>query len=453
MLNSYDNKVVYFLQENEELPEDLKDQIQRITEYNYINKIVLLPDVHLGYYFPVGSVVSVDLSYEDACIFPCGIGFDINCGVRMCKTNLMYEQIKNRLSQIADELFDNISVGSEKEINLRLRDKERLQENFKLNNQSDFIKTFATEEKKKKENIDLKILNGILDFGLKYLKEINMIDDDLSKIDDYGNYIGNSRNISQKAKGKGLSQIGSLGSGNHYIEIQVIEDIYCEKTAKELGLQKNQILYSIHSGSRGLGHQVKSEYEEIIKFNTKEGQKYFAAMKSAANFAFANRALLCKRVRNVIKSNFTCDIELISDVSHNIIKKEIIFGKEYLLHRKGASQSYCNLRSNHLIPVGGSMGTASYLLAGTEESLDTTLGSCCHGSGRIFSRKECIENFTYDKLRTEMEGIYVRYGNKKGLIEEIPSAYKNIDDVISVCEKNKISKKIIKVRPLAVIKG
>lgn len=440
-------KVNLFLNENEELPQNVVDQINNILSYDCIDKVILLPDVHLGHFFPVGSVVSVDLSQDNPLIFPCGIGFDINCGVRMVKTDLVYEDIKNNLSYLADKLFENISVGSEKEISLR---KKKMKEN---NDSNEYIKTFSTYEKKQREEIDLKALNGILDFGLRYLKKNEIIDDDLQKIENYGSLEGNSRLISQKAKGKGLKQIGTLGSGNHYIEIQRIEEIFDEKIAKEMGLEVNQIVYSVHSGSRGLGHQVKTEYDDILDYKSDKDEKYFLSMQSAANFAFANRALLCKKVKNVIHELFNCKSELIYDVSHNIITKTVIDEKEFLIHRKGASRSFGNEINEQPIPVGGSMGTSSYLLLGTRDSELISLGGCCHGSGRVFSRKECVDNFSFDNLKKEMEGIHVRFGDRKGLIEEIPSAYKNIDDVVNTCEKYNIARKIFKVKPLVVIKG
>ncbi|RVD90591.1 RtcB-like protein [Tubulinosema ratisbonensis] len=361
----------------------------------------------------------------------------------LSKNDLITNKSKNNL-------FKNISVGSEKEISLRKKYVESKKTFFGENK---FIKTYRTNEKTKAEEITLKDLNGILDSGLRYLKENGIIQEDLQKIENFGSLEGNSRLISQKAKGKGLKQIATLGSGNHYIEVQVIEEVFDNELAHKMGLKKDQIVYSIHTGSRGLGHQVKTEFDEILSYKSKEGEKYFLSMQSAANFAFANRALICKKVKKVFYELFKNNCELIYDVSHNIITKEKIDNKEYLFHRKGASRSFGKEICEHPIPVGGSMGTSSYLLLGTQESQLISLGGCCHGSGRIFSRKECLDNFTLEDLQNQMEGIHVRFGNERGLLEEIPSAYKNIEEVVLTCERNNIAKRIIKVKPLLVIKG
>ncbi len=415
-----------------------------------------MPDAHEGYGFPIGGVAAV--KYPDGVISPGGIGYDINCGVRLLKSNLDYPQIKDRLEDLAKKIYKIIPSGVGQGGNIKLS----------------------------KPELDNVLVNGI-NWALKqgYAEQ-----NDLSRIESDGCMPGaDSDKVSQAAKERGLDQLGTLGSGNHFAEIDFVDEIYDESKAQAFGLRKNQIVVLIHTGSRGLGHQVATDYirkmvsvmgnygislpdRELacVPFSSTEGKDYFSAMSAAANFAWTNRQLITWHMRNVWKQEFgdTEKLTLLYDLAHNIAKIETheVNGKKepLLVHRKGATRAF---GPNHpelsaefkltgqpvLIP--GSMGTASYVLAGSETSMTLSFGSSCHGAGRKMSRAAAKKIMQGKTVREQLfsKGIHIQAGSLSDLAEEAPFAYKDVDQVIEVVHAAGIAKKVARLKPCVVIKG
>lgn len=419
-----------------------------------VGNVIGLPDIHLGYGFPIGSVVAFDTEDEKSVIAPGGVGYDINCGVRAVKTNLTLSDIKGKEEEIAQRLFDSIPSGL------------------------DF-------DKKESSIIPLSIkeLNRLLDEGVEYLVAEGFVSkDNLEYTESSGRLKGDSRLVSQKAKGKGMNQLGSLGCGNHYLEIQYISEIYEEGVAEVLGLKEGQVVISIHTGSRGLGHTVCQDYLELMYKDTpgyykgmakesaaspissQASQDYRLAMGCASNFAFCNRALISEKTKEILKEFFKgAEGELIYDVCHNIAKEETYGDKRCLIHRKGASrilepfhpdlpEKYKSIGQPVL--VGGSMGTSSFLLVGDSKA-PTTFRSTCHGAGRVVTRKDSKVKFTYEGVMDDLkeQGIVVKCGSVKGIVEEAPSCYKDIDSVVDMSQRIGVSKKVCRLKPIIVIKG
>jgi tRNA-splicing ligase RtcB len=418
-----------------------------------------MPDIHTGYGFPIGGIAAFDI--KEGIISPGGVGYDINCGVRLLRSNLSKEMVIPRLKELIDYLYNEIpsGVGSKGKIRLGPDDEERL-----------LLK------------------------GARWAVENGMGDaSDLERIESGGCLEGADPSIiSQKAYERGRAQQGTLGSGNHFLEVQYVEEIFDERIADALGLFKGQITVMIHSGSRGFGHQVCTDFLEVMgkavqkygiilpdkelacaPFNSKEAQDYFAAMKAAANYAWANRQCLMHWTREVFISFFRMSprelgMSLIYDVAHNIAKIEehIVNGKKMklIVHRKGATRAfspghpelpdvYKELGQPVLIP--GDMGRASYVLIGTEKAMKETFGSTCHGAGRVMSRHQAIRQAKGRAIWREMEdkGIIVRAAGRETLAEEMSEAYKDVSDVVDVVHKAGISLKVARLRPLGVIKG
>jgi tRNA-splicing ligase RtcB len=439
------------------------DQITNVACLPGIQKYAMcMPDGHWGYGFPIGGVAA--FSTADGVISPGGIGFDINCGVRSISTNLTLDEVKPKMNRLMDELFKAVpaGVGSRGIV--------------KLNSQ-----TFKEIMVK---GVDWCIENG---FGWE---------EDRDRIEEGGRMQGaDPSKVSQKAISRGIDQLGTLGSGNHYLEIQVglTDQIYDEETARVFGVERpNQIFVMVHCGSRGFGHQIATDYLQTFlnsmkkyglkildkelacaPFNSPEGQNYFGAMACAANSAFANRQVITHRIREAFSVVFGKDakelgMHIIYDVAHNIakIEKHNIDGeeKEVIVHRKGATRSF---PPNHPavtekyrkvgqpVIVGGSMETGSYLLAGTQKAFDMTFGSTCHGAGRVMSRMAAKRRVRGTELRQKMteRGMVVRAVSMSGLAEEAGLAYKNIDEVVRAVDSIGISKKVIQLRPLGSIKG
>jgi tRNA-splicing ligase RtcB len=414
-----------------------------------------MPDCHEGYASPIGGVAAIRVS--DGIISPGMQGYDINCGMKLLKSTLQVEEIKPYLEKLAEEIQKEIpsGVGRGRAIKLSIEQ-----------------------------------INKILEGGAKYLVEKGY-----GKKEDVENCEGegclpwaDAKAVSQKAKERGRNQVGTLGSGNHFLEIQKVEEIFDEKIAEIFGLFKNQVVIMIHCGSRGLGHQVCTDYLRefvplmerkykikvpdkefaCVPFNSPEGQRALAASASAANFAWANRQMIAYFVRKAwqrIVGNE--DLFPLYDVAHNIIKieKYLIEGKEtkVAVHRKGATrafppghpeipQKYKEAGQPVLIP--GSMGTSSYVLVGTEKA-EESFYSTCHGSGRTMSRAKAIKTISGKEVieRLKQKGIIVKCYSYKGIAEEAPQAYKNVDDVVEVVHRVGLSKKVAKLTPLAVIKG
>ncbi|MFH0948428.1 MAG: RtcB family protein [Elusimicrobiota bacterium] len=418
-----------------------------------IGKSLAMPDIHWGYGFPIGGVAAFGL--DDGVISPGGIGYDINCGVRLLRTNLSKKDIEKNIKNLVVGLFTNIpsGVGSTGKINLSSAEVKSVLEKGAL---------WAMEK----------------GFGEK---------PDIENIEEKGNLSGaDFSNVSQRAIERGREQLGTLGAGNHFLEIQEVIEIYDENFAKKFGIFLGQITVMIHTGSRGLGYQVCDDYIKVMleaarKYGinlidkqlacapvlSDEGKKYFSAMACAANYAFANRQIITHWIRETFMKTLTkspkdLGLELVYDVAHNIGKFEEhivadasapcgLQRREIFIHRKGATRSFPNIPV--LIP--GTMGTASYVLVGTEQALKETYGSTCHGAGRAMSRTQALKGERGSELakRLESEGVTVQAKEWKTLAEESPTAYKDVNLVVDVCHNAGISKKVAKMRPIGVIKG
>jgi len=428
-----------------------------------------MPDIHWGYGFPIGGVAAMDS--EAGVISPGGVGYDINCGVRLVRTDLMFEDIKQHVRQIVDAMFKNVPSGL---------------------------------GSKGKVHINHHQLDDVLRNGAHWSVENGYgWSEDLTYLEENGMMEGAEPNlVSHRAKQRGLPQLGSLGAGNHFLELQIVDKIYDQKSAEILGLtQENQIVVMIHTGSRGCGYQIcDDQIREIGRFfqkdgrmfNSKEfninlpdrqlvcapvkskiGENYFKAMKCAANYAWANRQMIVHWVREsfeevIHRSPDELGMRIIYDVAHNIAKEEehIIDNKrqKVYVHRKGATrafgpdrpevpQKYRSIGQPVLIP--GDMGTSSYILLGTKKAMAESFGSTCHGAGRMMSRTAATRKFRGDQIVNDLQkkGIYVKATSRKVVAEEAPDAYKNVDDVVEVTHGAGISLKVARMRPLGVVKG
>jgi tRNA-splicing ligase RtcB len=421
-----------------------------------------LPDVHSGYGFAIGNIAAMDMSDPEAVVSPGGVGFDINCGVRLIRTNLFEKDVQPVKEELCQCLFDHIpvGVGSKGLIPMNAHD---LDEAIEMGVDWSLREGYAWPEDK--EHCE--------EFG-------RMLNADPSK-------------VSMKAKKRGLPQLGTLGSGNHYAEIQVVDEIFDKQKAAKMGVEDvGQVCVMIHSGSRGFGHQVATdallEMEKAMKrdkilvndrqlacarIQSEEGQNYLKAMACASNFAWVNRSSMTFLTRQAFAKVFKSspddlDMQLIYDVSHNIAKIEdhLVDGRprRLLVHRKGATRAF---PPNHpLVPVdyqltgqpiliGGTMGTNSYVLTGTQTGMEQTFGTTCHGSGRALSRAKARRDLDYKDVLQELsrQGISVRVASPKLIMEEAPESYKNVHDVVNTCCAVGISRKCIKLRPIGVIKG
>ncbi len=428
------------------------EQLKNLAYLPGVYKQVLcMPDGHQGYGFPIGGVAALDI--HEGGVSPGGVGYDINCGVRLLRSNLSKKEVVPKIKELINQIYKNVPCGvGVGGIMGKLSDSE---------------------------------LNKVLNEGSEWaLKNGYAIDDDLYKTEEGGRLPGNANFVSQKAKNRGRDQLGSLGAGNHFLEVQFVEEVYDEKTANELGLTKDTITIMIHCGSRGLGHQVCSDYlREIEKTHpelinslpdrelvfapshSKLCEKYLKAMNSAANFAWANRQLIAHQVRKSFKKIFgATDLTQIYDVCHNICKLEEFDGKKVYIHRKGATRCapkghplvpkvYSNIGQPALIP--GTMGTASYVVIGMQSCIKESFMSTAHGSGRLMSRHKAKKSFTESEIKKQLSkrNIIIKSRTKFGVIEEAPGAYKNIDEVVKTTELAGIAKRIVRLRPLGVIKG
>jgi len=423
-------------------------------------RALCMPDGHSGYGFPIGGVAAFDMN--SGVISPGGIGFDINCGMRLVTTNLTYKDVQSKLHKLVDLLFEQVPSGV---------------------GGKGFVKT------------DKNAFTHVMKNGARWCIENGYgWDEDLKHMEDFGciEHAEPSK-VSEKAISRGFNQLGTLGSGNHYLEIQYAGEIFDEKIAKQLGIfSKDQICIMVHCGSRGFGHQIATDYLKIFAdvmkrenitirdpelscapFTSKEGQNYYHAMACAANMAFANRQVILQRIRDCFKKTFDktpeeLEMNLVYDVAHNIAKIEEhkVEGKKkkLIVHRKGATRCFGPGREElsplfrkigQPVIIGGSMETGSYLLLGTEKALEETYGSTAHGSGRTMSRTAARKEIRGDVLQKEMEkrGIYVRTASYSGLAEEAGFAYKPISEVINTMHDAGISKKIVAFKPIGNVKG
>ena len=424
-----------------------------------VGNSIAMPDIHYGYGFCIGGVAAFD--GDNGIILPGGVGYDINCGVRLIKTNIMNTDLNEDIKDtIGIQILQKIPTGLTSKINYKFSNKEFL----------GFLKRGAAEVVNK--------VKGYKD-DLNFIESKGKLDFERTEI------------ISSRAIERGKKQLGSLGSGNHFIEIQMVDEIYDKNTADVLGVEKGQILIMIHTGSRGFGHQIASDYIEKFRkkniskiklpdpqliyseINSKIGKDYLEALNAASNFAWANRHLIMEDIIDIFEEIFNSSrnnlgIKLIYDQAHNIAKFEshIINGKSksLLVHRKGATRAFPP-NSNEIpveykkigqpVIIPGSMGTSSYLLTGVEKSMQLTWGSSAHGAGRRLSRHKAIKNTLGIDVRDELKkkNILVYSFSNKGLREEYPIAYKDIDNVVKITHEEGLSKKVLKLIPLIVVKG
>ncbi len=443
--------------------EDILEQIKQDKTLEQVKNVACLPgiikasiglpDAHQGYGFSIGGVAAFDL--DEGIISPGGVGYDINCGVRLLKTNLSKKEILKIQEKVVEALFRKIPSGVGRGSKFQVTKRE-------------FTK--------------------ILEEGSKYIieKGYGVKEDYLNTEEEGCMKEADAGKVSERAIKRGIGQLGTLGAGNHFLEVQYVDEVYDEKAADVFGLKKEQVVIMIHCGSRGLGHQVASDYikemekkygfknlpdRELIcaPIKSKLGEDYFEAMAAAANFAFANRQLITHWVREEMKFLFpNVKIDVVYDIGHNLAKFEehIIEGKEKTIcvHRKGATRSfwpgrkeipenYRKIGQPVLIP--GSMGTASYLLVGSKKAEELSFGSTVHGAGRVMSRHQALKQKKGEEVKEELhkKNIEVKSGSMKGLAEEMPGAYKDIDEVVNVVDELGISKKIARLKPLVVIKG
>lgn len=419
-----------------------------------------MPDIHWGYGFPVGGVAATDA--QEGVISPGGIGFDINCGVRLLATDLLRDQIKGQVDRLADELFTHLPSGVG----------------------TDGMRKLTPEE-----------MREVLLHGSAWaIEEGYGIPEDLDVTEENGCLAGaNPDVVSQKAIVRGTNQLGSLGSGNHFCEVQYVEHIYDRETAKALGInQKGQVVTTIHCGSRGFGHQVAQDFIELaeskqneygftpidrqlasIPLQSKDGQDYLAAMACAANFAWANRQLLMHGVRQAFSTVFgrkarSKDLPMVYDVCHNIAKMEEyeVDGqmRQVCVHRKGATRAfpprhaaipekYRAIGQPVLIP--GDMGRYSFVLVGAQGSMEQSFGSCCHGAGRRLSRTTAKKTMDGKDLLKylDRQGVTVRVHSKNLLTEEAPAAYKDAQQIVNVVHNAGLAQLVVRLKPLIVVKG
>jgi len=451
---------------DEELLKDLRDDAALWQVANVaclpgiVGESMAMPDCHYGYGFPIGGVAATDA--DEGVISPGGVGYDINCGVRLLRTELMLDEVRDKLQDLANQIFRDVPSGVGETGSLPMTEPE---------------------------------LRRVLAQGAKYVVSQGMgTQADLECTEEGGCLTSADPDaVSSRAKTRGRPQVGTLGSGNHFLEIQVVDEVFDEEAASVMGIEEvGQICVMIHSGSRGLGHQVCDDAIEVMQKSMRnyglrvpdpqlgcvpvtspEGQEYFAAMSAAANYAWANRQAMMHFVRaafeRVLKAGKgRLGMELVWDVAHNIAKLEThsVGGKDRRLcvHRKGATRAFAPGRPElprryreigQPVIVPGDMGTASFVLVGTETAMERTWGSACHGAGRVLSRHQALKLQHGNEVarKFEAQGIIVRAAGKKTLAEEAPEAYKDVSRVVETCVCAEIARKVVRLRPVAVMKG
>jgi tRNA-splicing ligase RtcB (3'-phosphate/5'-hydroxy nucleic acid ligase) len=421
------------------------DQLVNVASLpGIVGHAIAMPDIHEGYGFPIGGVAAVDA--DEGAISPGGIGYDINCGVRLLRTPDTLDDLSPRLKQIAHSLAREIPSGVGRGGRMVLRGHD---------------------------------LDRILQEGASRMVELGHGDEaDLRQIESSGRLEpADPSRVSGAAKQRGHDQLGTIGSGNHFVEVDVVDAVLDRGEAARFGLREGQIVILIHTGSRGLGHQVATDHlrtmasamarygisvpdRELacVPVRSPEGESYLQAMAAAANFAFANRQMITAGVRRVWQQELGRDarVETVYDVAHNVAKIEEHRtngggSRRLIVHRKGATRAF----PDQPVLIPGSMGTASWLLVGQEAAMRESFGSSCHGAGRTMSRMQAKREIDGAELRQRLTklGIVARAGSTKGLVEEAPEAYKDVDAVIEVVHQAGIAKKVVRLRPVAVIKG
>jgi len=443
--------------------EKLMKDIQKDKALEQVKNVACLPgilkasiavaDAHQGYGFPIGGVAAFDIN--KGIISPGGVGYDINCSVRLLKTNLTKKDILSKQKKVVEALYRKIPSGVGRGSKFQITRKE---------------------------------LNKLLEQGARYVVDNGYgVKEDYLHTEEEGCIKGaDAGKVSERAIKRGIGQLGTLGAGNHFLDIHYIDEIFDEESAKVFGLKKDQVTIMIHCGSRGLGHQVASDYIKLMEeeygfkdlpdrelinapIKSQLGKDYFSAMACAANFAFANKQIITHWVREEMAYLFPkIKIDVIYDVCHNIAKFEehVVDGKlkKVLIHRKGATRAfgpghaeipedYKKVGQPVIIP--GSMGTASYLLVGTKKAEEITFASTVHGAGRVQSRSAALKNIKGEKVKEELSkiGVELKAGGWKGVAEESPEVYKDIDEVVKVVDELGISKKVVRLKPLGVVKG
>jgi tRNA-splicing ligase RtcB len=439
--------------------QSLDQLVNTATLPGIVQYALAMPDIHQGYGFPIGGVVATELPH--GVISPGGVGYDINCGVRLLGSRMAREEIEPYIDDVATALYHNCPSGVGKKGHLRLSRNE----------------------------LDELVVNG----SRWALKKGYARREDVERTEEKGELAGaDPGQVSERAKQRGMPQVGTLGAGNHFIEVDVIDEIYDDEAAAAMGLRLGNIAVQIHCGSRGFGHQVCDDYVKRLQpavqkyglrlpdrqlvcapFESPEGQAYFGAMACAANYAFANRQVLAHYARLSFEQTLAgkvddWDLFQVYDIAHNIAKVETheVDGQRMrvCVHRKGATRAfgpgfeglppeYREIGQPVLVP--GSMGTMSFVLVGTAASMEQTFGSTCHGAGRTMSRSQAKKKVQGGRLIDQLarDGIVVRAGSLKGLAEEAPMAYKEVDNVVQVVHGAGIARKVARLRPLAVIKG
>src|SRR5215467_7336882 len=408
-----------------------------------VGRALAMPDIHQGYGFPIGVVAAVD--FEHGVVSPGGVGFDINCGVRLLGTSLTLKEVRPKLRDLVHQLFRDVPSGTGQSGRLSISDND---------------------------------LNQVLEKGPQWAVEHDMGSEaDLDHTEERGCIAGaDPYAVSARAKQRGKPQLGTLGSGNLFLEVQYVDEVFDEKTASQYNLCKDRIVVLIHTGSRGLGHQVCSDYvaqmdEAMRKYDlhlpdrqlscapvhSPEGERYLHAMAAAANFAWTNRQSISHSVRGAFKRIFgdSVNLPVIYDVAHNIAKIEThrVNGsnKRVVVHRKGATRAF----PNQPVFIPGSMGTASYFLLGREAAMRETFGTACHGAGRVLSRSAAKKGMTAKEIQKELEsrGIIVQSLTREGLTEEKPEAYKDIEAVVDVVHNAGLALRVARLKPVGVVKG
>jgi tRNA-splicing ligase RtcB (3'-phosphate/5'-hydroxy nucleic acid ligase) len=448
---------------NEHLLQDLRKDLSLEQAINVamlpgiVGRSLAMPDIHQGYGFPIGGVAATAPD-EGGVISPGGVGFDINCGVRLLASTLSIDEVRPKIRDLVNQLFRDIPSGAGSKGDIRISHKD---------------------------------LDRVLIEGAGWMVEQGRgRPEDLTCCEEAGTIDGaDASAVSDRAKTRGLPQIGTLGSGNHFLEVQYVECVFETEIAAALGLYPNEVVVLIHSGSRGLGHQVCTDYLRdmgdamrrygidvpdrqlaCVPVHSKEGQEYLAAMRAAANFAWANRQGMTEATRRAFKRIFgeKEDLRVVYDVCHNIAKLErhTVGGRErkVMVHRKGATRAFPSSRPEVPQPykhvgqpvlIPGSMGTSSYVLVGAEGSLRETFGTTCHGAGRVMSRTAAKKSpyAANARDRLEEQGIMVRAETRDGITEEIPEAYKDVDEVIDVVHNAGLARRVARLKPVGVVKG
>lgn len=420
------------------------EQLINVSTLPGIQKFAIaMPDIHEGYGFPIGGVAAFDA--ESGVISPGGIGYDINCGVRLLVSQIPAKELEGKKHELAGAIYKEVPSGVGQGGILSLKGKE---------------------------------LDAVLEGGAKKMAEMGYGEaKDLKYIESEGRLEqASAALVSARAKARGADQLSTMGAGNHFVEVEAVEKIFDKDEADKLGVFEEQTVVLIHTGSRGLGHQIATDYIKVMlgaakkygiiladkelacaPFKSDEGQRYFKAMCAGANFAWANRQLITYEVRRAWKKVFGDGgrLDILYDIAHNIAKVENyeINGKEktVVMHRKGATRAF----PGQPVIIPGSMGTGSYLLVGQEKSLTESFGSSCHGAGRRMSRHQAKKEVRGSDLKQELEneGIAVVAGSMSGIAEEAPLAYKDVDEVVEVVHNAGIAKKVARMKPLAVVKG